>query len=49
MEKYGDDQYHIYWQNDDCLMRLPGGQVINYDKRFGFIAKGEERFIPNEK
>jgi len=41
MEKTGDYEIHVYKQNGILLMRLPGGQTVPYDGRFGYPPLNE--------
>ena len=48
MEKTGDNEYRVFWQNELPLMRLPGGEIIPYDGRFGIVELNQERVFPND-
>ena len=49
MDKYSDDQYDIFKEEGILKLRLPGGQVIKYDGRFGMpeLSEGEHHIVPN--
>lgn len=47
MEKTGNDEYIVYTENDEIMMRCPGGSVVKYDGRFGEVALNETKVIPN--
>lgn len=39
MEKYGDSEYVVFWQDEKLVMRSPGGpELTDYDGRFGDLT-----------
>ena len=50
MEKTGDYEINVYKQEGILLMRLPGGQTVPYDGRFGYppLNEGESFVKPVE-
>lgn len=50
MDKYSDDQFTVSKQEGKLKLRLPGGQVIDYDNRFPdlpHLNEGESTVIAN--
>ena len=43
MEKTGNSDFIVSKQNGKLMLRLPGGDIIEYDLRFGYmeLAEGE--------
>lgn len=51
MEKSAEYQIKVYKENDTLKMRLPGGNIILYDNRFGnldYIENGDYDIFPME-
>ena len=47
MEKTGNADFIISNKGGRLIMRLPGGEIVNYDERFGPIELAEgESVVP---